>query len=295
MNSLTTPETLKLFETFAKNEIEKYKLELISKYSSDKIEEINKKYPDYFNYDNIKYQIRLMKIDNQTDTNIDIKVNHKYKIDSPHLNHSLELFMVKYNDFFATVHTFHLPCVRSFYDGENVYLTPSCVTAHLTYMNLDYKYFAGSRDPIDIINKYRMRGFGTWLNNDEKKIYHTYTKIHPFWDSLYNLSSSSKKNSMGSLNLNHKVFQPRLYNIESYYDACPVDLDNGYTIKELYTYLTTDDLLKEISYRFNTMNYIEHNFLNSLQTINKFGYINPVQKWTIEAVYNIINSKINNI
>jgi hypothetical protein len=34
-------------------------------------------------------------------------------------------------------------------------------------MNLDYKYFAGSQDPINIINKYRMRGFGCWLNMNE--------------------------------------------------------------------------------------------------------------------------------
>ena len=37
-----------------------------------------------------------------------------------------------------------------------------------TLINLDYKYFAGSIDPIDIINKYRTRGYSTILNDSEK-------------------------------------------------------------------------------------------------------------------------------
>jgi hypothetical protein len=158
-------------------------------------------------------------------------------------------------------------------------------------INIDYKYFAGTNDPIDIINKYRMRGFGTWLNKEEIKLYHTYTKSKPFWEALYNIYGNN--NVMGQLNLNHKVFQPRLYNIDKFIDVCPVDLDTGYSIKKLNTYTTLDDLGQEMTFRFKTQNYNEHSFINDLKTINENGSINPVQKWTIEAMYNIIELKNN--
>lgn len=73
------------------------------------------------------------------------------------------------SDAFSTVARFHLPCVRGYYDGMNVYMTPSCVMSHLTYMNLDYKYFASSQQPIDIILKYLGRGYGVYLNQSELK------------------------------------------------------------------------------------------------------------------------------
>jgi len=68
---------------------------------------------------------------------------------------------------FSTIARFHLPCVRGYYNGENVYMTPTCVFAHLTYMNLDYNYFAGTATPIDILKKYMGRGYGIYLNKSE--------------------------------------------------------------------------------------------------------------------------------
>ena len=36
------------------------------------------------------------------------------------------------------------------------------------FNGIDYKYFAGTYDPIEIILKYRSRGYGTYLNSSEK-------------------------------------------------------------------------------------------------------------------------------
>lgn len=47
-------------------------------------------------------------------------------------------------------------------------------------MNIDYKYVAGSTDPMEIINKNRMRGFGTWLNETEIKDLIKYSLHVPF-------------------------------------------------------------------------------------------------------------------
>ncbi len=285
INSLEDPTIKILFKDIIEEEIEKYRLNLLSQFDADIINQ----YPEHFCFDNITYKIRLMTFKNNTD--IDIKINHKYKITSPHINHNLELFMVKNNDFFGTVHTFHLPCVRAIYDGDNVYLTPSCVSAHLTYMNLEYKYFAGSHDPLDIINKYRMRGFGTWLNKNELKLYSTYTVKKPFWNLLFD----SNANILGQLNINNKLFQPRIFNIEYFYNVLPVDLNIGYSIKALKPFNTLDEYFNEIAIRFKTFNYIQINFINSLQTINIDGSINPIQKWVIEAIYNILEFKNNKI
>jgi hypothetical protein len=57
------------------------------------------------------------------------KINYKFRISSPYLPHNFELFQTKYPEFFATVSRFHLPIVRSYYDGNTVYMLPSCISA----------------------------------------------------------------------------------------------------------------------------------------------------------------------
>jgi hypothetical protein len=222
---------------------------------------------------NLTYKIKIIENKNNT---YNIKINIKYKIISHELKHPLELFMVKYNDFFATVQTFHLPCVRAYYDGLNVYMTPSCISAHLTYMNLDYKYFAGSQEPADIIYKYRSRGFGTWLNSTEKKIYVEKTK-----DIL-----------KGAILSNERIFQPRLYNIDDYHSVFPVDLEIGYKYINELPNLEYKTFFTEIDKYYNTISNPNINFIQSLQTINQNGSIYPFKKWTIKTVYEIMKMNI---
>ncbi len=51
-----------------------------------------------------------------------VKMNEilKFKLNSQHMKHDIEIFPVQENDFTKTIARFHLPCVRSFYDGHNV-------------------------------------------------------------------------------------------------------------------------------------------------------------------------------
>lgn len=86
---------------------------------------------------------------------------------NPILHRQFEIFRTIGDDPFSTVHGFHLPCVRGLYDGTNVYMTASCVCSHLTYMNIDYKYFAGAQQPLEIILKYMNRGYGLYLSEYE--------------------------------------------------------------------------------------------------------------------------------
>ena len=133
------------------------------------------------------------------DNGINAEVSYKYKIHSNKLKRSLEIFPIKGNDHFSVISSFHLPNVRGYYNGSNVYLLPSCISAHLTYTNLDYKYFAGSKDPIKILEKNRRRGFGTILSKRELSIYIKYC-------DKYNIN----KNKLHYLHITDNIFVPKL-------------------------------------------------------------------------------------
>lgn len=231
---------------------------------------------------------------------IGVAINFKVKINAkPHLTRELELFPVIGDDFFALVSKFHLPCVRGYYDGNNVYLTPSCISANKTYMNLDYKYFAGSKDPIEIVNKYRMRGFGTFLNKNEIDKLIKYSSSVDFWKNLYAVNLESKnsiKNALGELNFSHKIFRPRFYNADILLDG-DVDLSDPYN--------NIDDKMEEKMCPVNDTYENFRLFINrtsvkkinnvsipmekiyELSGINSYGYIEPLQKWTIDYAFNI--------
>lgn len=264
LKTLDNENTIKLFNDEFISEIKKY--------TNNLIKNDNIKYSDIYDMSNLVYKIKIIKNENDK---YNIKINLKYKIISPELKHPLELFMVKYNDFFATVQTFHLPCVRAYYDGTNVYMTPSCVSAHLTYMNLDYKYFAGNHEPTEIIYKYRMRGFGTWLNYNERDIY----------------KEKTIDNILGVVSSNEKLFQPRLYNADDYNNIYPVDLEAGYVYINDAPITSVDDFFEEIDKYYN-MDYNSNiKFLRNLTTINEHGSINPLEKWIIKTVYEIMKLK----
>jgi len=302
-----------LFKPFIKTALDK---KINEKFKTEELKmEALRNYPDYF-LDFDKYEIKIhiynnsSKIDKievdelKTDDNIldelktdipnihksdfpntqkpdfDIKINYKYRINSPHFNHPIELFMAKGDDFMGLVSQFHLPCVRAFYDGNNVYMTPSCISAHMTYMNIDYKYFAGTKDPIEIINKNRMRGFGTWMNLNEIENIVQYSTEVPFWANMYGKNINEIK---GNLPIVHNLFHPRTVNADQYYDAPPIDLENGYSTVIYDTINTIDDINMQMNLRFDVK---EINMsLNEFNSIDKDGSIVPVQKWIIEAYY----------
>jgi hypothetical protein len=281
--NLNKEDIIKLFDNLINEEIIKY----LNNNSSQIINE----YPDFFDFSNLTKIIKFNENDFEKSRNYESKIiiNYKYKIKSPFIDHDIEMFKIAYDDFFATVHKFHLPCVRAYYDGDNVYLTPSCITAHLTLMNIDYSYFSGLAEPYEIINKYRMRGFGTYLNENEKNKLLNYSKNNVFWNNLYDITNYN--DNYGILNLNYKIFQPRLYNVEYYHDKQIVDLDKGYNINQN---IKTEYTIKEYFEEINKINKISNNdiiinIFNKLYTIGNDGSILPIKKWVIEASYDLLN------
>lgn len=172
----------------------------------------------------------------------------RFKVSAPQIR-TLEIFNIN-KDFIAAVSQFHLPCVRAYYDKNNIYILPSCITAMMTGICVDVKYFCGSRDYIEIINKYTMRGFGIPLNKNE--ILYSY---------LYN---KNKNNEFTKSNMKdfRKLYYPKIINDKNIkYNKSIEDLKNN---------------SKDLEYRDGIDMY-------KFNTINKNGSIRKLQSWLIEA------------
>ena len=206
----------------------------------------------------------------------------RFKIHSKSMNHCIETFQTRYDDFFSKVTNFHLPCVREYFDGDNVYILPSAITAHMTFMNMNYKYFSGVRDPIEIINKYRSRGYGTVLSADERASFVKYNSKNDNHGGIYKIDANLNRiqNMLGGLELTDRMFYPG-----KYVRGMPNDIYMHPTVE----YVTTvQDLYREYKKMgFNTEK-IGIDFLR-FKTIGDSGYIEPLQKWMIDAVYGLMN------
>jgi len=206
---------------------EKYYLEINKQFD---IEYSTNKYnSNIFNKNMIINTIYKIKIDNNIyyDNNISIK----YKIKSKYLLHDIEIFHVNENKIENIISKFHLPCVRCYYDGYNVFLLPSAITAFITYMNLDYKYIASTVSPIDIFMKNKIRGYGLFLNNNEKKciskhipIKYSYIKniFSPIYLNTY--LNDFNKNENNNIDKYDIKYINKFNNIKSYYPSTNTSL-----------------------------------------------------------------------
>jgi hypothetical protein len=249
-----------------------------SDFNSDDMEhcfdQVNEKKPNY---------VQLNTVDG-----IGFANNFKAKITCPFVCHDFEIFPNKKEDHMSLIANFHMPCVRAYYNG-NVYMTPSFITAHMTYMNIDYKYVAGSKDPLEIINKYRMRGFGTWLNKTEISTYIKYISDVPFWNNLFGVIPSNKttyNKCLGQLQFTHKLFHPRRFNIDLITSpkVRPIPIDNPYEGKysDIKSVTKFDFYNKLYEYYAGT----EVNDIINCTSINlKDGYITPLKIHLIERIY----------
>lgn len=211
-----------------------------------------------------------------------ISENIKFKIKSKHLLHNVEVFRTKYEEFFSCVSRFHLPCVRGYYDGNNVYLLPSCITALMTHTNIDYKYFAGVRDPIDIINKYRMRGIGTIINTQEKMHMLNYNSSIGELQDMFDLSSSKQNNHLkhfGSKQIGDNIYKPSKF-LEG-------SLDNNYNNLN-YSYI--NNVFDMYDTNVSTTYDGALNFMK-FKTIGEDGSVMPFKKWILDAGYETLTSK----
>jgi len=203
----------------------------------------------------------------------------KFKIHSKKMLHSIEAFQVKGDSFYSVITKFHLPCVRAYYNGETVKILPSCLTAMMTGINIDYKYFAGIRDPIDIINKYRMRGFGILLNDTEKQhmLYYN-SKLNNTLNNIFNVNIRSKNSIskfFGFQNINSDFFKPLVYLMQ-----LPRDIYNTIPTERTFANINDmDDYIKDKK-KYDVSTSIINT--SKLKTIDENGMIIPLKKWLLD-------------
>ncbi len=224
---------------------------------------------------------------NETNVLFIINENLKYKIASPFMPHSIEAFKIRFNDYFGTVGSFHLPIVRGYYDGSTVKMTPSCISACMTMINIDYKYFAGSKDPIEIINKYRCRGFGTILNDKEKIRFFEYNNLVDKWKNIYSIKlndSLAIKKCLGFKSPDDSMFKysTKVYGDTTNYLAIPSDAS-----------ISTDRVIENI-YGCKTSAIIT-GFCKTLKNINEYGYIEPLKHYLIDMGWNLCIDRPNGV
>ena len=197
--------------------------------------------------------------------------NVKFKIKSPYLKRDIEIFQINYEEFFSCVARFHLPCVRAFYNGETVYMLPSFITAMMTFTNIDYKYSSGMKNPIEIINKYRFRGFGTILNKREKEYVRQYNLNANDWKVFFQNNPIIGNN----YNIDNPIFQPLKY----------FDKESEYFYNKTLYKKVNKKVVPYIghSYQLNNMWYSY-----MLQTVDNKGNLQPLKQWIIDAYYDLI-------
>ena len=234
--------------------------------------------------------------------------NIKFNLKCFKLNHNFEIFKTKYpSSFFSVVCNFHMPCVRGFYNGSNVYLLPSCISAAMTGINIDYKYFAGVRDPIEIVNKYRLRGYSLFLNDNEKIRLISYSSKVEKWNKLYGgivLKNKENVNKLllGYLDINNTFFKPRIINKEFYENYKPVKKEDYNVIysqpDDFYVNKLTKYIFNKKYVSSNESESIYNNLLDknkiilklcNLKVINEYGYINQAKKWYFDLIYETLN------
>lgn len=135
----------------------------------------------------------------------------KFKITSSKLRKPIELFRCKSNDFFGVVGKFHLPCVRGYNKGDSTVLMPTCISAMMTGINLDYRYFVGVKNQFDISGKYETRGFGIFLSPQELEDLIDHRINNKNSPSVYSIKSRSPEDLakvLGGKELTHPIYKP---------------------------------------------------------------------------------------
>jgi hypothetical protein len=195
--------------------------------------------------------------------------NIKFKVHSQNMVRPVEIFKTRYAEHFGTIARFHLPIVRGYYDGTTVKLLSSCITAIMTRVNLGYRYFAGVRDPIVIINKYRDRGYGIILNPKE----HVHLVKHNLsikkLKKLYKLNIKNKGSIQWHIGpLQKKTNIIPLGGVEQYIDTV-ADIEEWYK--------------KEVGYSkgSHTLDFLKY------KTIADDGNVVPIKAWLCDAAFDV--------
>jgi hypothetical protein len=307
LTTLNTEETIKLFLPFYQEKVKTFYYYLLMEYENK--EEIKTKYSFFFeempldliildHYENIndkKLKVEEMEFSEEYDETeiktepwFDVRESIKYRLSHPILNHHFECFSVPFEDPWSCINKFHLGQVRGYYNGS-VYLSMSCLMALQTNLSPDYRSMFGSKDPGEILNKYRMRGFGAILNENELAQIMKYSEDIPFWKNLYLIDSKKKEtlvNFSNHLHLGNSIFQPRLLNSD-FFETSKIFVIPEYKVPNIKYLDTLETFNHELSTILNKSNNPLINYFLKQNYLNYEGYPIPIKKWLVESSWDI--------
>jgi hypothetical protein len=106
---------------------------------------------------------------------------NKYKYKIYGLPRSIEIFMV--NSIPGVISKFHMAPVRAWWDGADLHMLPTFITAAMTSVCYDLRWISCAKDLRDIVLKYFQRGFTQVLNKEESVNITSFLNTNPRWPS----------------------------------------------------------------------------------------------------------------
>ena len=210
----------------------------------------------------------------------------RFKV-KPFGSKTFEIFKSRDENFFSVVSRFHMGFVRAIWNGHTVKCLPSYISSMMLQLALDYKYFASIRDPIEIVNKYRSRGFGIILNDYEKLHMAYYNSVKDKksdanikWIEMYNINlknKSSIENIFGTKKSSDDIFKPSKFFMDLPTDCYKnINHDTSSSFIECFNSLINPELTS----------------IAKFKAINDKGFINPLAREVISMGWNILNKQV---
>lgn len=164
---------------------------------------------------------------------------------------TIKFEMIKTDNFMQTIIKQNISCLKCYYDGKDLNMMPSCVTAFKTLININYEPNNPKYD-YTILEKYKTLGFSTILNKKELTLAEsTGAKL-----GGYSLLSDERFVSYNSISIELHDY---ILNNKKLYDLYKLKYDNHDSI---------------IAY-------------DKLNTISKIGTIIPFKKWILMSICDI--------
>ncbi len=119
-------------------------------------QQLLKKYPD------VKKEYVLKFVKNGANHANDC---YKYVFRSEFMIRDIDAYPI-FNSIEELMNRFHFPCVKLYYDGNNVKIYASCVAALLTGINIKQIWISKTANYINILMKYMCRGYTMMISRD---------------------------------------------------------------------------------------------------------------------------------
>lgn len=203
-----------------------------------------------------------------------------FVIKSKSMVRNIRVYKTENDDFMTHAVKYNFSCLRGVYTGEQVYLTPSCITALMTGVVLDTRCYYKVENPLQLVLDYYARGFNVLLNEEQKihiaEYIGSFAKLRN-WFKLNPKNKEELKHFFEPKTLTSEVFKPMKY-LEDFPDEYYKNVNSDFVKSD-------SDLQQVYKLRYNydptnsKVNFLKFN------VITDNGTIEPIVNWLSDAAY----------